>query len=251
MNILSVTLAIFLTPAVGPSHTGTTAAERTTLNQFLRAKLGLQRPDLASGQLEILKHFDIVWQNCRVDRPLTLGTREYRRGLFTHAPSDIRVRLPGPARTFSAIIGVDSNSQTRGGQGSVVFSIARDGETELFHSEVLREGRTGVPIRVDLSGVTEFHMQVGDGGDGVNCDQAIWIDPVVTLMDGHEIHLSDLPIVNAPWATSCSSDLPFSFTYGEKRFAEIVSRFSQRVSTRELDANRMEYLSGFPSMAPE
>jgi len=92
------------------------------------AKGGLELPTPAAGRLEILKHFDVVWQNCRVDQPLTLGTREYRAGLFTHAPSDILVQLPGPARELRALAGVDSNSQTRGGQGSVVFVVADDGQ---------------------------------------------------------------------------------------------------------------------------
>lgn len=249
MNLLLVSLMMLTVPSADWAASGATPAAFAARDQFVAAKLGLEQSTVDCGRLEIVKHFDIVWQNCRVDRPLTLGAREFRRGLFTHAPSDIRVCLPGAGATFTAILGVDSNSQTRGGQGSVVFSITRDGATELFRSEVVREGQAGVPIRVDLHGATEFHLQVSDGGDGVSCDQAVWIDPVVTLADDHTIHVSDLPITDAPWATPYSQGLPFSFMYGEKPFSDLVAQFKTNSSTRELDANRLEKVTVFTDPA--
>ena len=66
-----------------------TPAEMVDMRNWVEAKFGNAAPSEPSGSLTILDHFDVVWRNCRVDRPLTLGTSEYRRGLFTHAHSDL------------------------------------------------------------------------------------------------------------------------------------------------------------------
>jgi hypothetical protein len=114
---------------------------------------------------------------------LTIAKKEYRRGLYCHAASHVVVRLPGPGKTFSAIVGVDSNPQTVGGRGSVVFSISV-GAKHAFRSETLHEGAAGVPVKVELGGATEFALEVGDGGDGIACDQADWAEAQVALNDG-------------------------------------------------------------------
>jgi len=66
-----------------------TPAEMAEMRKWVAVKLENAAPPEPSGSLTVLAHFDAVWRNCRVDRPLTLGAREYRRGLFTHAPSDL------------------------------------------------------------------------------------------------------------------------------------------------------------------
>ena len=236
MKNLPLVVAAWLCQFAGSLEAAVTLAEQVERDKFVAARMGLQATTPSTGQLKILKHFDIVWQNCRVDRPLTLGSREYRDGLFTHAPSDILVQLPGPAREFTALVGVDTNSQTRGGQGSVVFSVTCEGTKEVFRSGLVREGNPGLPVRADLAGAMNFSLQVSDGGDGVSCDQAVWVNPQVTLEDGRVLRVSELPISNAPWATDCSSDLPFSFTYGDRPFAELVSGWEKNTSTQSLDS---------------
>ena len=74
--------------------------------------------------LVVLANHDAVLQNTRgKGRPLTIAKTTYPRGLYCHAASQVVVRLPGPGKTFSAVVGVDSNVQTIGGRGSVVFSV--------------------------------------------------------------------------------------------------------------------------------
>jgi hypothetical protein len=84
-------------------------------------------------------------RNGRAGRPLLLADQEYQRGLLAHAASKIAVQLDSPGRTFSAVVGLDSNEQTRPGLGSVVFFVTVGGKT-AFQSPVLREGMKGVPV---------------------------------------------------------------------------------------------------------
>jgi len=75
------------------------------------------------------------------------------------------VRLPGPGKTFTSVVGVDTNEQTRSGRGSVVFSVAV-ADKQLFTSPVMREGMAGVAVDVDLGGAREFTLAVSDAGTG-------------------------------------------------------------------------------------
>ena len=86
---------------------------------------------------------------------MTIAKTAYTRGLYCHAVSHVVVRLPGPGKSFTAVVGVDSNPQTTGGRGSVVFSVNVGGKS-AFRSEVLHEGQAGVPVHVDLGGASEF-----------------------------------------------------------------------------------------------
>ena len=142
----------------------------------------------------MLANHDPVLRNTRGEgRPLTLGKTAYTRGLYCHAVSKLIVRLPGPGKTFTAIVGVDSNDQTSGGRGSVVFSVSVAGK-QRFRSETLHEGMKAVPVAVDLGGASEFLLEIGDAGDGISCDQSDWADAKVVLNDGTSVWLGDLPL---------------------------------------------------------
>jgi hypothetical protein len=208
---------------VALAQASVTPAEKVEMRNWVEAKFGDAAALEPSGSLTLIAHFDVVWRNCRVDRPLTLGTSEYRRGLFTHAVSDVLVKLPGPGKAFTACVGVDTNDSTRGGRGSVVFTVAVGDAKEAFKSPVLHEGMAPVPVSVDLGGATEFNLRVGDGGDGISCDQADWVDAKVVLADGRVVWLGDLPIVEGQNdAPPITKDPPFSFKYGDKTFAELL-----------------------------
>ena len=124
--------------------------------------------------------------------------------------SRVIVRLPGPAKTFTAVVGIDSNDQTYGGRGSVVFSVSVR-RKKVFHSDVLHEGMAAVPVAVDLGGASDLLLEVGDGGDGISCDQSDWADAKAVLNHGTTVWLGDLPFVEE---TVCSTEPPFSFVYG-------------------------------------
>ena len=135
-----------------------------------RPTLTLRRQD--AEQLEVGKSI--------LKTPLTIGTRKFEHGLGTHATSRIVIRSPKPIERFSAWVGVDHNERTRGGAGSIVFSVSTD-KGELFRSKVLRGGQAPVKIDVAAGGATTLYLNVDDAGDGIECDHADWADAVITL----------------------------------------------------------------------
>ena len=235
-------LLIFLM-GLAPVPAFSSPTEMADMRDWVTAKFGEAAPAGDTGSLTVLSHFDIVWQNCRVDRPLTLGNRAYDSGLFTHAPAEVRVTLPRPGKMFTAFVGIDTNDQTRGGRGSVTFSVAVGENKKVFTKPVVREGMVPVPITVTLDGATAFHLQVNDGGDGIACDQAVWVEPCVTLEDGRVLRLGDLPIVEAPGEAISTmrpgGEHPFTFTYDGRPFSELASRFTRETDTTKIDDARI------------
>jgi alpha-galactosidase len=189
--------------------------------------------------LAVLANFDELCQNTRMGRPLTIGKAEYTRGVFCHAASKVAVRLPGPGKAFSALVGVDSNPQTRGGRGSIVFSVAVAGK-EGYRSKIMREGMPAERVTVDLGGATEFLLEVGDGGDGITCDQADWADAKITLADGSILWLGDLPIIEGQVPPAVSRELPFSFRCGDQTSAEQLPQWGLERRLKKLDDQRTE-----------
>jgi alpha-galactosidase len=176
----------------------------------------------------------VVQADARGAQPLRLGATDCARGLYCHAPSSVEVRLPGPGATFTATVGVDSNDQTSGGRGSVVFSV-QVGEAVAFRSGVVREGMTPQAVKVDLRGARTFRLDVGDAGDGIACDQADWAEAKVTLSGGQELYLGDLPFLEGSAAS-----LPFSFSYGGQPSASLLPTWSRRDETAALDDSRVQ-----------
>ena len=189
--------------------------------------------------LIVLANHDPVLKNTRGEgRPLTIGKTAYDRGLYCHAVSHVVVRLPKPGKTFTAVVGVDSNSQTISGRGSIVFSVSIGGNP-AFRSEVLREGMAGVPVSVELGGATEFALEAGDAGDGISCDQAAWAEAQAVLNDGTVVRLGDLPFVEQdPGPTA---DPPFSFVYDGRSSAGLLDQWGAKREHRQLDDGRTEH----------
>jgi len=147
--------------------------------------------------------------------PMTIGTRQYRHGLGTHANSRIRVFSPDPIRTFTALAGVENNSVTNpGGQpiGSVVFVVLA-GNRELYRSKLMLAGKEAEKIEVDVGGAQVLDLLVTDGGNGSPCDWADWADAAITTAGGRSIPLEK--ITQAPISVGATR-YPFSFLYDGK-----------------------------------
>ncbi len=216
-----------------------TPGEMAEARQWVSAHFAKRPPAAKEPALLVQANHDPVQRNARGGRPLRIGSRVFHRGLYCHAPSKVQVRLPAPGKTFSAVVGVDSNSQTRGGRGSVVFSVLREDKT-VFRSEPLREGMAGTVVDVPLEGARQFTLEVADGGDGNACDQADWAEARVALEDGRTLWLADLPMVD-PRNPAPSTKLPFSFCYGGRPFAELAGGWKPSRETRAIDADRIEH----------
>jgi alpha-galactosidase len=187
----------------------------------------------------VLANFDELCLNTRMGQPLVIGKTEYARGVFCHAASKVAVRLPAPGKAFSAYVGVDSNSQTRGGRGSIVFGVTV-AEKEVFRSKILREGMPAERVNIDLGGTKEFLLEVGDAGDGIACDQADWGDAKITSADGGILWLGDLPIIEGQEPPAISTDPTFSFSYDGQSSAALLEQWKLDRQVKELDAQRTE-----------
>ena len=236
---LTLILSPFLLIAAQAANVAVSPAELAEARQWSAAKFeGKQLTPAAEPALVVLANHGPVCKNARGDRPMHLGEKEYSRGLYCHAPSKIIVRLPGPGARFTAIAGVDTNDQTSGGRGSVDFSV-HVGAAEKFRSGVMREGMPGKPVGVELDGATEFVLQIEETPDGIACDQADWVEARITLKDGAELWLADLPLrdgESAPYSTAA----PFSFVYGGKASAELLKEWPCERASRKLDEHRTE-----------
>ncbi|MBI5091432.1 MAG: alpha-galactosidase [Candidatus Hydrogenedentes bacterium] len=224
LGFSSILAGVFMTLTSIPSAFSVTVTpeEQAQAHRWAAAKFDgkSDAPPVTQG-IEVVANNDAVQLNSRAGKPLRIGDKEYTRGLYCHAVSKVIVRLPGAGKTFNAVAGVDSNEQTSGGRGSVVFSVSAGG-TERFRSGVMREGMPGAPVEVDLGGATEFVLEVGDAGDGISCDQADWAEARVILADGRALMVGNLPLLGGSDAAAITTEPPFSFTYGGKPFAEIL-----------------------------
>ncbi len=103
-------------------------------------------------------------------RPITLGGRDYARGLGVHANARIDYRIGGTYAAFLADVGVDDEA---GESGSVTFEVWADG-AKLFDSGPMRGGMPAQGIKVDLTGKATLTLIVTDAGDGIGSDHADW-----------------------------------------------------------------------------
>ncbi len=214
--------------------------EMIVAQRWVAARLlgGQEVPPPAPG-LTVLANYGPVQKDGRGEQPLRLGDILYTRGLYCHADSRVIVRLPGPAKALTAVLGVDTNDQTRGGPGSVVFAVEVGGK-EVFRSEPVREGMPPLPLQVDLRGAREVVLSVQDAGDGIACDQADWADARIVLSDDQVLALTDLPLLNVSTPPP-SLDPPFSFLYDGRPAAELLPDWRVARQSRALDDCRMEH----------
>jgi alpha-galactosidase len=218
----------------------TNTLEFAESRQWVESKfLGKTVVATSEPSLQVLANHDPVQKNSRNGKPLRLADGPHERGLYCHAFSQVLVRLPGPGKTFTALAGVDSNEQTSGGRGSVSFSVSAGG-VEKFRSGVLREGMPPKAVAAELGGATEFTLQANPTPDGIACDQADWAEAKITLQDGREIWLADLPILEGA-REPYSTEPPFSFQYDGKASATFLSRWESARSTEKLDALRTRH----------
>jgi alpha-galactosidase len=231
---IGLTLSTFL--ATSPATASKPSAdEMAEARLFVAAKF---EADAAANKpgLIVAVNNGAVERNSHYNKPLKIGEKQYTRGLAAHATSKIVVRLPGPGKKFAADIGLDNNSQTRSGQGTIVFSVGVGGKN-VFRSDVVKVTTPAKPIEVALQGATEFALEVGDAGDGIGWDQAAWADAQVELADGKTVWLGDLPILEDQEGLF-TADPPFSFTYNGRPSAEFLGTWKIDRTSKKLDEHR-------------
>jgi hypothetical protein len=108
---------------------------------------------------------------------LRIGTREFDRGLGTHAASEIIYDLDGAYDRFEAWVGVDAEMDSFG-KSSVEFVVLVDG-AEAFRSGVMRNTTPAARAGVSVKGAAELRLIVNEGGDDISGDHADWADAVL------------------------------------------------------------------------
>ena len=171
-----------------------------------------------------------------METPIKIGQQEFRRGLGTHANSEIAVALPSGAKAFKAWVGIDNNYDTLGVRGSVEFSVELDGK-EVFRTPTLRGGQEPAPVSVEIpNGARELVLKVGATPDGAAYDQSDWADAQFVMQDGSIRYLDE----NQPDPLLSPAGPPFSFTYGGKPSAELLATWKRTTGSRDL-SDRVEY----------
>ena len=106
-----------------------------------------------------------VWE-----KEMTIGGKRFRRGLGTHANSEIVYTLDGTCRRFQAWAGPDM--ATYGTLGLAVFV---DGE-KRWESGKMVHGDAPKLVDVDITGAKELRLLVDDAGNDIMGDHADWAD---------------------------------------------------------------------------
>ena len=112
--------------------------------------------------------------------PISIGGRAFGGGLGSHARSMVRLTLDRKLERFSAWVGVNDESGTK---GSVQFIVRLDGKT-AFDSGTMRGSEAAKRVDVPLRGVRRMQLIVEDAGDGIDHDHADWAEAVFELGNG-------------------------------------------------------------------
>lgn len=155
---------------------------------------------------------------------LTIGGREFERGVGTHAISKLMVGLDGKGVAFRAFVGVDDESEIPA--ASIEFFVLGDKEI-LWQSGKMTAADTAREVNVDLSGIDKLALLVTDAGDGINYDHADWAEAYITTKGVQPTIISvspeagepyiltppvpDTPRINGARITGASPNKPFMF----------------------------------------
>ena len=184
-----------------------------------RVKLELRRQDH-----NVLRFGQSVLQT-----PLRIGRQTYKRGLGTHANSEIAVTMPPGAKAFKASVGLDNNADTRRGRGSIVFVVELKGKA-VFRSPVLRCGDAPVAVNVEVPKETkQLVLKVDATPDGTGWDQADWADARLIMAGGGVMWLDEQPVRTMLASTAP----PLSFVYGGTASAELLKTWPRSVETTD------------------
>lgn len=215
------------------------AAQCREMDQWVRRAFAGEpaRPSAARAVVDLVRqdHAALELGKSCMQTTIKIGSRTFKRGLGTHAPSEILVRLPPGSVTFAAEVGVDNNFDTQGFRGSVVF-VVKAADKELFRSKTLKGGGEPVPCRIAVpAGTTSITLITEATDDGPGFDQADWADARVVTSGGKTVWL-DADRRTLPFADLNS---PFSFELAGKPSASFIASWERSVSSRKL-ADRTE-----------
>lgn len=179
-------------------------------------------------------------RSCHTHTPIRLGGRTYRKGLGAHSNGIARFALDGSFLRFKCDVGVDNNSDTAGGKGSVQFVVRVDGR-EIVRTPTCRGGEAARPIEADVTGARDLELVVLDAGDGIAYDQADWADARLVGAGGKTIYLSDVVARAARSSLMQGDALPSSFVLDGEPSDRVLAAWPKKDSTRPAPRGGMVY----------
>ena len=104
-------------------------------------------------------------------KPLSVGGKQYDRGLGVHADSKISFPLNGAFAAFHVVPGPDDAHK-----GLLEMKILVDGKEVYASGAVSSSGFKAKPLTLPVVGARELTLIVTDGGNGKGGDHASWAD---------------------------------------------------------------------------
>jgi hypothetical protein len=160
------TISLDAQPLLGP--TDSTAVTRLVRSQRLVEKIdgifldALEPVSCVQGWGKLQKN-QSVWE-----KPMTIGSRHFRRGLGTHADSRIVYDVSGRYRRFQSWVGADGASHA-----TITFEVWTDGKKQWESGLMTRES-PAKQVDLDVTGVKKLELVVGHGPDDIMSDHANW-----------------------------------------------------------------------------
>ena len=165
---------------------------------------------------------------CSAGGPMRLGDRVYEHGIGVNSQSTMRISVDRPAKTFSAVIGLDRNVDNS--VASVRFHVSVGGQ-HVWATDVIKAGAPPRSMSVLLDGAREFDLIVDDGGDGRGWDQADWADGKIIFEDGSESWIDELAK-----RAAVNTALPISFVYGGRPSSDFINSWKSDQREEQIDA---------------
>jgi hypothetical protein len=163
------TISLDAQPLLGP-------VDATSVTGLVRRQLAVDKIDGtfldALEPVSCVQGWGKLQKNQSVwEKPMTIGSRHFRRGLGTHADSRIVYDIGRHYRRFQSWVGPDGACATP----TITFEVWADG-TKRWESGLMNKQSPAKLADVDVAGVKTLELVVGHGGDGVNQDHANWAD---------------------------------------------------------------------------
>jgi len=123
--------------------------------------------------------------------PLKLNGIEYPKGILLHPDKakdgnygHVTYELTGElrkAKHFTAVVGIeDAMSMYNRGSAAFIVEAHRNGKWEkVFESSVIKFGDQSQKVSADISGSDKIRLTSTDGGDGIECDHAVWANALL------------------------------------------------------------------------
>ncbi len=171
-------------------------------------------------------------RSCHTLTALCIGQTTYDRGLGSHANGHIKILLNKQAQKFTALVGVDNNSNTKGYLGTVRFFVKDDRGNVLAQTGICKAGDEAVELAADISGLVGFNIIIDDADDGIRYDQADIAMAKIEFNDGETAFLDGSNWLN-------NKEIPFCFKYDGRSSDELLKTCKHEVNkTNRTDGKR-------------